>query len=50
MTVSVRYPSQRLRDAVLATNMERGAGESYDRLAAALAGELTYDHDPRKAR
>jgi uncharacterized protein YndB with AHSA1/START domain len=50
MTVSVRYPSQRLRDAVLATNMERGAGESYDRLAAALAGELAHDHDHRKAR
>jgi len=38
MTATVRYPSQRLRDAVLATNMARGAGESYDRLAAILAG------------
>ena len=37
MTTTVRYPSQRQRDAMLATNMARGAGESYDRLAAVLA-------------
>ena len=38
MTTTVRYPSQRLRDAVLATNMARGVGESYERLAAVLVG------------
>ena len=37
MTATVRYPSQRLRDAMLATNMARGVGESYDRLEAVLA-------------
>ena len=28
MTATVRYPSQRLRDAMLATNMARGVGEA----------------------
>jgi uncharacterized protein YndB with AHSA1/START domain len=42
MTTTVRYPSQRLRDAMLATNMARGVGESYERLAAVLA-------DPRSS-
>jgi uncharacterized protein YndB with AHSA1/START domain len=37
MTATARYPSQRRRDAILATPMERGAGQAYDRLAAALA-------------
>ena len=42
MTTTVRYASQRQRDAMLATNMARGAGESYDRLAAVLVeGEPT---------
>jgi uncharacterized protein YndB with AHSA1/START domain len=51
MTTTVRYPSQRLRDAMLATNMERGAGESYERLAAVLAGGVARDRtDNRKAR
>jgi uncharacterized protein YndB with AHSA1/START domain len=51
MTTTVRYPSQRLRDAMLATNMERGAGESYERLADVLAGGVAPDHtDNRKAR
>ena len=36
MTTVVRFASQRQRDAMLATNMARGAGESYDRLAAVL--------------
>lgn len=50
MTTTVRYPSQRLRDAVLATNMARGAGEGYDRLAAMLAGRVAPDDsDDRKA-
>jgi uncharacterized protein YndB with AHSA1/START domain len=39
MTATVRYPSQRLRDAMLATNMARGVGESYERLAAVLADD-----------
>lgn len=37
MTTTVRFPSQRQRDAMLATNMATGAGESYDRLDAVLA-------------
>jgi uncharacterized protein YndB with AHSA1/START domain len=36
MTATVRYPSREIRDSVLRTPMERGAGESYDRLAAML--------------
>jgi hypothetical protein len=36
---------------MLATNMERGAGESYERLADVLAGGVAPDHtDNRKAR
>jgi uncharacterized protein YndB with AHSA1/START domain len=41
MTVTVRYPSQEVRDMVLSTGMARGAALSYDRLeelVAALAG------------
>jgi uncharacterized protein YndB with AHSA1/START domain len=37
MTVVVRFASQAIRDAVLATGMSDGAGESYDALAALLA-------------
>jgi uncharacterized protein YndB with AHSA1/START domain len=37
LTTAVRYSSPRLRDAMLATNMARGVGESYDRLEAVLA-------------
>jgi uncharacterized protein YndB with AHSA1/START domain/catechol 2,3-dioxygenase-like lactoylglutathione lyase family enzyme len=36
MTVTARYPSPEIRDAVVRTPMERGAGEAYDRLAAVL--------------
>ena len=32
MTATVEYPSQAVRDMVLKTGMERGAGISYDRL------------------
>jgi uncharacterized protein YndB with AHSA1/START domain len=32
LTVTVRYPSQQVRDMVMATGMARGAGISYDRL------------------
>jgi uncharacterized protein YndB with AHSA1/START domain len=32
LTITARYPSKDVRDAVLATGMERGAGISYDRL------------------
>ena len=39
MTATARYRSQRQRDALLATPMERGAGESYERLAAVLGAE-----------
>lgn len=36
MTTTARYPSREIRDGVLRTPMERGAGEAYDRLAALL--------------
>ncbi|MCW2882004.1 MAG: Activator of Hsp90 ATPase 1 family protein [Sphaerisporangium sp.] len=37
MTTTVRYPSRDVRDSVLQTPMERGAGEAYDRLAELLS-------------
>lgn len=37
MTVTVRYSSPAVRDQVVRSPMERGAGEGYDRLAALLA-------------
>jgi len=37
MTVTVRYPSLKVRDMVLATGMSRGAGISYDRLEDLVA-------------
>jgi uncharacterized protein YndB with AHSA1/START domain len=36
MTVTVLAESKEARDAVLASGMEHGAGETYDRLAALL--------------
>ena len=39
MTVTLRFSSQAVRDMVVATGMESGAGESYDNLAA-LVGTL----------
>jgi len=36
MTVTAQYSSSEIRDAVLRSPMERGAGEGYDRLAAVL--------------
>src|SRR3954447_6359100 len=36
MTATVRYDSQAVRDAVVASGMEHGAAESYDRLAELL--------------
>ena len=35
-TVTVQYPSAEVRDIVLRSGMERGAGETYDRLAEHL--------------
>lgn len=37
MTVTVRYPSQAVRDMVIASGMARGAAISYDRLEDLLA-------------
>ena len=37
-TITVLYPSSGIRDAVIRSGMERGAGECYDRLAAHLGG------------
>ncbi|MFC9894600.1 SRPBCC domain-containing protein [Nocardia sp. NPDC127579] len=36
MTVTARYSSSEIRDAVLRSPMQRGAGEGFDRLAALL--------------
>ena len=43
MTVTVLSPSKEVRDAVLASGMEHGAAESYDKLAELLAEGLTMD-------
>lgn len=49
MASTVRYPSRDVRDSVLRTPMERGAGESYDRLTGLLSeiskGETTMTDD-----
>jgi uncharacterized protein YndB with AHSA1/START domain len=37
LTVTARYPSRELRDIVLGSGMERGAGLSYDRLEELVA-------------
>lgn len=37
LTHTVRYPSQDIRDAVLASGMEYGVGQAYDKLAETLA-------------
>ncbi|MFN7916337.1 MAG: SRPBCC family protein [Vicinamibacterales bacterium] len=37
MTAIVRYPSREVRDAVISSGMEKGAGVSYDRLEDLLA-------------
>jgi uncharacterized protein YndB with AHSA1/START domain len=37
MTVTARYPSREVRDVVLGSGMERGAGLSYDRLEDLVA-------------
>ena len=36
MTITSLYKSREARDAVLATDMESGAGESFDRLGELL--------------
>ena len=43
MTMTVRYDSKEARDGVLKSDMEKGAGESYDRLAALLATQAQAD-------
>jgi uncharacterized protein YndB with AHSA1/START domain len=37
LTATVLYPSQEIRDAVIASGMEHGAAESHDKLAELLA-------------
>jgi uncharacterized protein YndB with AHSA1/START domain len=37
LTVTVEYPSQEVRDMVVSTGMEKGAGTSYDRLEDLVA-------------
>jgi uncharacterized protein YndB with AHSA1/START domain len=46
MTATVRYPSREIRDSVLRSPMERGAGEAYDRLATILR-ETTAKGEPQ---
>lgn len=41
MTTTVRYPSRDVRDSVLRTPMERGAGEAYDRLTELLSETIS---------
>ena len=36
VTITVRYESKQIRDAVIASGMEHGAAETYDRLAEYL--------------
>jgi uncharacterized protein YndB with AHSA1/START domain len=38
LTSTVLYPSREVRDAVIASGMEHGAAETFDRLAEMLAG------------
>ena len=40
MTATVSYSSKEVRDAVIASGMEHGAAETYDKLADLLAGSL----------
>ena len=40
MTVTVLSASKEIRDAVVASGMEHGAAESYDRLAALLEAQV----------
>lgn len=40
LTVTVLYPSQEVRDAVIQSGMEHGAAESYDRLAELLSSQM----------
>ena len=37
LTITVRYESQEIRDAVIKSGMEHGAAECYDKLAELLA-------------
>ncbi len=37
VSTTLLYPSQQLRDAVITSGMQRGVGESYDKLAEVLA-------------
>jgi uncharacterized protein YndB with AHSA1/START domain len=37
LVTTVRYPSQQVRDMVMASGMSKGAGISYDRLEDLLA-------------
>jgi uncharacterized protein YndB with AHSA1/START domain len=37
LTSTVNFPTRQIRDAVLASGMERGVGQGHDRLAALLA-------------
>ena len=41
VTVLVRYESKQVRDAIVASGMEHGAAETYDRLAEYLESQST---------
>src|SRR5437016_4486271 len=43
LTVTALYPSREVRDAVIASGMEHGAAESYDKLAELLAAAPARD-------
>lgn len=40
LTNTIHFPNREIRDAVLASGMERGVGQGYDRLAETLADTL----------
>ena len=42
VTITVRYESRQIRDAVVASGMEHGAAESYDKLAEYLVSAGTH--------
>jgi uncharacterized protein YndB with AHSA1/START domain len=49
LTSTMLFPSQEVRDIVLKSGMERGAAETYDKLAEMLASALAQGHSQEVA-
>ncbi|HEY0454437.1 SRPBCC family protein [Actinophytocola sp.] len=47
LTNTLRFPTKEIRDAVLASGMDRGVGEGFERLAVLLAGAPEASPPPR---